>query len=96
MYQRGGKARADAGKLKAELITGVAVGSSHNPGKRLVPDEPAPPISADLQMRRPSATVDAYNAEESEADKKEQTKKQLASITGRMFEVNKYSFCFKC
>ena len=85
--------RADVGKLDAELVTGVAVGSGNNAGKRLVPpEEPAPPTlsdaePSDLQMRRPSAATDAYSKAQSEEERKEQTKKQLASITGRMFEV---------
>ena len=95
MYQRrGGKVRADVGKLNAELVTGVAVGSGSTGAKRQTPAEPAPPPSetqrppATVQMRRPSALEGSYNAAESEAEEKERTKKQLESITGRMFQVS--------
>ena len=84
--------RPDAGKLSAEFVTGVAVGSSNNASRHQVPSELAPPDSDSpqqpaVQMRRPSA-AESYNAAESEAERKEQTKKQLESITGRMFQVN--------
>ena len=96
MYQKrgGGKPRTDAGSLNAEFITGVAVGSGNNASKRQAPNESAPPTSDALQqptmqMRRPSG-FDSYDAAESEAEQKEQAKKQLESITGRMFQVRGY------
>ena len=83
--------RADVGKLNAELVTGVAVGSGSNGGKRQTPAESAPPSSEAHRrpsMRRPSGLEGSYVAAESEAEQKERTKKQLESITGRMFQVS--------
>lgn len=91
MYQRrGGKVRADEGKLNAELVTGVAVGSGNNGGKRQVLESAPPPHGPTRprteQMRRPS-TPSSNSAAANEAEEKERTKKQLESITGRMFQV---------
>lgn len=88
MYKRrGGNVRADVRKLNAEQVTGVAVGSGNYGGKHHT-QESAPPLSDSLtptrQMRRPS-TPGTGATEESE--EKERTKKQLESITGRMFQV---------
>lgn len=90
MYQRrGGNARADVGKLNAEQVTGVAVGSGNYAGKRRTQESAPPPSAAPLaptrQMRRPSTPGTATAGD---LDEKERTKKQLESITGRMFQVS--------
>ena len=86
MYQRRGKVRADSGRLQAKQVTGVALGSASKSGGKQRP-EPAPPTSSgkpQVEMRRPSVLPGTYKAPE---DEKERTKKQLESITGRMFQV---------
>ena len=87
MYQRRGKVRADSGRPQAEQVTGVALGSASKSGGQQRP-EPAssgePRVEQTREMRRPSVLPGTYKASE---DEKERTKKQLESITGRMFQV---------
>lgn len=88
--RRVGRFRPEQNKLKDE-VAGVALGSVREGSARRRPDAAPPPPLQRPQMKRPSIVPDTPASELIERhvpdSVREQAKKQLESITGRMFQV---------
>ena len=89
--RRVGRLRPERNKLKDE-VAGVALGSVREGSARPRPGAAPPPSLQHHQMKRPSIAPDTLASELTKNDAlnsaREQTKKQLESITGRMFQVS--------